>query len=162
MRGIAALAAVLLLAIAGYRTILSFHTQAIYSAAARDHHVEIVQAQPRKWQTDAADLERLVSSQGLPGVSVATLAPAGYRLQRGRLCLLEGRVFVHLVFSRGRDSFSLFLRQRETPRMLSAGATAFAAEHVAGFQTNSLTALVVSGQSDQDALLLTRAVEMAI
>src|SRR6202034_1604041 len=61
---VAALAAVLLAAIVGYRLIS--RTKSVYAAAARDHRMEIVDRQPRKWVSDRASIEGLAQRQGLP------------------------------------------------------------------------------------------------
>jgi anti-sigma factor RsiW len=157
-----AVAAVVLLAFAGYWVLLSSRAGAIFSAAARDHRREIVQAQPRKWQTDQAAIERLAAGQGLSPAAIASIAPAGYRLDQGRLCFLNGRLFVHLLYSNSSGNFSLFLREQETPHFRAAGPGAYASEHVAGFQKAALTALVVTEESNEAAMHLANSIASAL
>jgi anti-sigma factor RsiW len=157
-----AIAALVLLAFVGYKVILASRTKAIYSAAARDHRREIVEGQPRKWQTDAGAIQQLAAGQGLSANAIAALAPAGYRLAQGRLCFLNGRVFVHLVFADKNGNFSLFLREQDTPRFAASGPHGYAAEHVAGFQKNTLTALVVTEESNESAMRLATSIASAL
>jgi anti-sigma factor RsiW len=148
---VAAIAAALLMAILGYRLIS--RTKSVYAAAARDHRLEIVDRQPRKWVTDRASIEGLARRQGLPGSVVSAFVPAGYHLAQGKLCLLDGRVFLHLVYAGESGSFSLFLRRPDDARTSGGIQTeTFAAEQVAGFQRDQLSALIVS--EDNNALLL--------
>jgi hypothetical protein len=114
--------------------------------------MEIVNRQPRKWVTDRASIEGLAQRQGLPASVVSAFVPAGYHLAQGKLCLLDGRVFLHLVYASESGSFSLFLRRPDDAGTSVVHTETFAAEQVAGFQRNQLSALIVS--EDNDALLL--------
>jgi anti-sigma factor RsiW len=134
----AAVAAVLLL------TIFLLRTTPVYAAAARDHRVEIVDGQPRKWLTDREALANLASVQTVPEFI------AGYHLQRGRLCRLNGQIFLHLVYENNSRSVSVFIRRAdgaETIHMESQGA-----QHVAGFRKDGLNALIVTEQPYAAAL----------
>jgi len=158
---VAAIAAVLLAAIVGYR--LMSRTKSVYAAAARDHRMEIVDRHPRKWLTDRASIEGLAQRQGLPGSVISAFAPAGYHLAQGKLCLLDGRVFLHLVYAGESGSFSLFLRRPDDARTSDGIQTeTFAAEHVAGFQRDQLSALIVSEGSDNSALNLAKSAAVAL
>jgi len=157
-----ALAAVIVLAFGSYQLILSARTKAIYSAAARDHRREIVERQPRKWQTGVPAIERLAASQGVQASVLSALMPAGYRLAQGRLCLLNGRLFVHLLYSNASGNFSLFLRTQDTPNISGGASGAYAGEQVAGFQTNSVTALIVMEASGDEATRLANSISSAL
>ena len=158
----AAIAAVLLLAVVGYRTVIAARTKTVYAAAARDHRVEVVDGQPRKWTTDRASIEKLASLQGLAGSAITSLTPDGYHLAQGRLCFLNGRVFLHLVYRNDDGNFSLFLRSREEPAMSAASAENFTLENVAGFQKKSLTGLVVTEQSSELAAQVANSVAASL
>jgi anti-sigma factor RsiW len=147
------IAAVLLIGIVGYRTISSSRTQQFDAAAARDHRLELVDLQPRKWFADFASIERLAEHQGLPA-SVAAFAPAGYRLAKGKLCLLDGRVFLHLVYTNDAGNFSLFLRRPADAFAAGNHTATFNSEQVAGFQHGQLTALIVSEESADEVARL--------
>jgi anti-sigma factor RsiW len=150
----AAIAAVLLLTILGYRILFATRTPPVFAAAARDHRVEIVDRQPRKWFTDRASIDGLARREGLPGSAVSSFIPAGYRLAQGKLCMLNGRGFLHLVYVSDAGNFSLFLRRPDDAAPPGLHADSFAAEHVAGFQSSQLSALFVTDQSGDAALHL--------
>jgi anti-sigma factor RsiW len=149
--GVAALA---LIAALGYRAI--FKTTPVYAAAARDHHLEIVDHQPRKWFTDRSAIEDLAGKQGFSKLTIAGIAPAGYRLAQAKLCRLDGVVFLHLVYAGETTIFSVFLRQlnpaggAETSRPIRTGAAG--AEYIAGFEDARLSALVVTEESEAAAM----------
>jgi hypothetical protein len=123
--------------------------------AARDHRVEVVEHQRRTWLTDAAAIDALAVRQGLSAPAAEAIAPAGYRLERGKLCRLGGRVFLHLVYSNGAREFSLYLRDRAPSeafpgisRAIAAGLNFdLGAEHVAQVPSARFTALVVTDES---------------
>lgn len=154
---VAGVAAVLALAVFGIRTALRPASTPVYAAAAWDHRIEIVEGQPREWFTDAASIENLARSQGIAESAVHALAPAGYRLARGKICFLNGQLFLHLVYASasGRsENVSLFLRRADGNRSIHAETRG--AEHVAGFQEHQLTALVVTEQPGNAAERLAR------
>jgi anti-sigma factor RsiW len=158
----AGIAAALILAIAGYRAIVLSRTKPVYAAAARDHRMEIVDRQPRKWFTDYAAIEKLAGREGLSGSVAANFAPAGYRLAQGKLCLLDGRVFLHLVYKNDAGDFSLFLRRSDQADPGAIQTNTFAAEHVAGFQHGPVRALIVTEQPGDSALRLAKLAETVL
>lgn len=158
----AGIAAALILAIAGYRTMVLSRAKPAYAAAARDHRMEIVDRQPRKWFTDYASIEKLAGREGLAGSVGADFAPAGYRLAQGKLCLLDGRVFLHLVYKNNAGEFSLFLRRSDQSSQFGIQTNTFAAEHVAGFQHGSVRALIVTEQPGDSALKLAKLAETVL
>ena len=167
----AGIAAALLLAVLSYRAMVSSGTKPVFAAAARDHRMEIVDRQPRKWFTDRASIEGLAGRVGLPDSAVASFAPAGYHLAQGKLCLLDGRVFLHLVYAEGSEDssaagdFSLFLRRSDDANDASAQGIhtdTFAAEHVAGFQHGPLRALIVTEQPGESVLRLAKFAETVL
>jgi anti-sigma factor RsiW len=159
---VAAIAAVLLLAIIGYRALFTARNQPVYAAAARDHRLELVDNQPRKWITDRAAIATLAERQGLPGSVISTYAPAGYHLAQGKLCYLDGRVFLHLVYANDAGSFSLFLRQHDDTATSGVQVETFARERVAGFEKAQLTVLIVGEGSSDQAVLLAKSAEAAL
>jgi anti-sigma factor RsiW len=155
---LAAIAALLLVSLVTYRFLFSGRITPVYAAAARDHRAELVEGQPRKWIVDRASIERLANAQGLPGLAVARLAPAGYRLTQGKLCFLQGRIFLHLVYAKEGGNLSLFLRREVDPGSALTGwrirTAAFNAEQVTGFQTGRVSALVVTPDVTPDSAQL--------
>jgi anti-sigma factor RsiW len=147
----ATIAALLLIAALGSRHWAAPATPQICADAATDHLKEVTQGKPRKWLSDARAITELAERNGVPGSTVVALAPAGYHLDRGKLCRLDGRVFLHLVFAGEGREFSTFLRRESKPgRPLLAADSGL--EHVAFLQTGQFTAVVVSEQSSQAAL----------
>jgi len=166
-------AAIMLLVMAGYQAMVWLRTKPVYAAAARDHRIEIVDRQPRRWFTDLVSIERLGGRVGLSSFAAASFAPAGYHLARAKLCLLDGRVFVHLVYAgdsqvdsqNNAGDFSLYLRRSDDASYARAWGLhtgIFAAEHVAGFQHGPLKALVVTEQPGDSVVRLAKIVETAL
>jgi anti-sigma factor RsiW len=159
----AGIAALLLAGVTIYRAKLSGHTSPVYAAAARDHRTEIVYRKPRRWLTDRASLERLAEGQGMPGSRLVAFQPAGYRLMQGKLCILDGRIFLHLVYTNNAGQFSLFLRHEAAQGWSRAiQKDSFASEQVAGFQHDGTLALVVSEDTAETVLNLARAAEASL
>jgi len=159
-------AAVLLVIAAGYQTLLGTRVARVYADAAFDHYLEIVQHGPRPWLTDPAQIAALAEQQGIARSAVTALASRGYHLDRGKLCFLDGRIFLHLVFSDGAQEFSVYLRRRDA-RPLPGPAREIAngmplctsdikGEHVASVESSTLLAVVVTDKSSDAALNFAR------
>jgi anti-sigma factor RsiW len=146
-----------LIAVLAYTAIFLPRTMPVDSAAARDHRLEMIDRQPRKWLMDRASIEQLAEQQGLSGAMIGAIAPAGYRLDQGKLCKLDGRVFLHLVYTKGNANFSVFLHNA---RAIAGGkpifTTTFGTEHIARFDARGLSALIVTEQPSDAALDLAR------
>jgi anti-sigma factor RsiW len=145
----ASIAAVLVAAILVYRASLP---PRLYVAAARDHHSEIVEQSPRTWVSDPASIASLAERAGVSAAWAANLAPAGYRFEHGRLCRLDGRLFLHLVFTANTHEFSLFLRQCESGSPHGAQTAEIGTERLAAIQTSRVAAMCVSDESREQAL----------
>lgn len=164
------IAASLLLLAAGY-LLLPVHVARVYADAARDHRTEVVEQQPRRWLTDPAKIDALAEQQGITD-SVPWELASGYRLVGARICRLDGRLFLHAVYSDGTEEFSLFLRRRDgqslpgTIRGISHGrflhVSVAGNEHVSSFETSRLTAMVVADQPSGAALRFAKSVSAAI
>lgn len=171
---IAVAAAVILILVVGlgYALFLS-HPAPVYADAAGDHHDEIMDQQPRKWLTEPAAIAELARSHGVSPAAIAAINPAGYQLRCAKICGLNGHPFLHLVFvpdsgsktpSRDRE-VSVFLCPRLEGLPQSESATengrtfhtpVVGAEHLACFETNQVTALVVTDQTGDAALKFAR------
>ena len=149
----AGVAAALLLGL-GIRAVFSSRAVPVYAAAAQDHRLEIVDRQPRKWFTDRASIETLAGRQGVSGSAIDAIAPAGYHLAQGKLCRLDGEIFLHLVYVNDSQNFSVFLRPSDGVAAMHTETQG--AEHVAGFQDRQLSALIVTEQSGDAALRFAR------
>ena len=130
----------------------------IYIAALRDHHREIIDQQPRPWVADRARVEDLASQQGVSAPVLARLAPEGYQLEHGKICRLNGRAYLHLVYQNQKGEVSLFLHGNEgmgTPirAELRDGkffyATGLGEEHLASVQAGTLSVVYVSGDAGE-------------
>jgi len=124
-----------------YRTFLK-EQQAppICVAAAQDHQREIVQGAPRRWVSDRSALQSLAQEQAVPVSAMAALETTGYHLQRGRLCFLQKQIFLHLVYTKDKAEFSVYLRH---PSGLFNGSV-HGDETLAYFETGRVTAVFVS------------------
>jgi len=142
-------AAGIVLAIASgviYRALFRPPPPPICIAAAQDHRREIVNGEPRRWLTDASDIQALAEKQGVPGSAIVALGTTGYRLERARLCFLKKQIFLHLVYARDSEEYSVYLRPRgsETSFDDSVRETFVGPEDLAYFQTDRVTAVFVA------------------
>jgi anti-sigma factor RsiW len=142
---VAATAAVLLFAAGlGYR---SFRPASLFSDAARDHRMEVMERQPRRWRTDPAEIDRLAARYGLS--NLAATAPAGFRLEHAKMCGIDGKPALHLVYTSGIQEFSVYVRigagSARSLRAVSVGS-----EHLASFQTDRLEAVIVTAGSSAE------------
>jgi hypothetical protein len=148
----AGIAAILAIAVGGYVLLPNRGSAVMCSDAARDHRIEVVESGRRNWLMDAASIDALAAKRGLPGTGAEAIAPPGYRLERGKLCRLGGRVFLHLVYSDGAHEFSFYLRDSVPSETFLGTPRAMAgldlnAEHVAQVESPRFTALVVTNES---------------
>jgi len=139
-----AIAAGLVVAAAGiYGLTRPSPAPAWYADAARDHRVEVTEGQPRRWRTDAAEIDKVAAQGGLSLAQSQDLAAPGYALERAKICGLSGERMLHLVFSNGARRYSVFVGQhagaRTGVRQVQSGS-----EEVAGFETGRLRAAVVT------------------
>ena len=130
-------------AIAGIYGLVSLaSTPRMYADAARDHRVEVVEQQPRRWRSGPAGIEPLAAQSGLTFAQAAALAPAGYSLERAKICGLDGQRMLHLVFANGTLQYSVYVRPHQGAkrdiRMIRRDS-----EQVAAFETGRFTAVVV-------------------
>jgi hypothetical protein len=141
----------------------------VHSDAVRDHGRV---AAHRQWISDPEVLAQLARQEGVEASMLLTLAPAGYRLKHGKACGLDGRWSLHLVYTNGTHEVSVFLRQRDADpapgraREIVKGRTVYAvdigSEHLTFFQTEQLTAMVVSDQSIATAMSVASSIAQSL
>jgi anti-sigma factor RsiW len=151
----------------GYRTMFAGESTRLCVEAAQDHRNEVTRGQRRTWLSDPRAIVDLAERSGIPGSLVTRLAPAGYRLEHGKLCGLDGRAFLHLVYAQGTHEFSAYLRPLDGRQFAFTVRAAVAAEplheadtgheHISYFQTGQLTAIFVTEQSTDAASSIARA-----
>lgn len=135
----------------GYRML---RPERLYRDAALDHRQEVVEHQPRHWRTDPAEIGTLAARYDL--ADVAALSPAGYRLEHAKMCGIDGRPALHLVYTNGAQEVSVFVRQgggSEPIRAQSVGS-----ERLARFRTARHEAVVVTAGSSGECLQFARVV----
>jgi anti-sigma factor RsiW len=115
----------------------------LYVDAARDHHAEVIERQPRRWRTNEEEIQALTSQNQLALAQAAALAPTGYVLEMAKNCGIDGQRMLHLVFHNGWRRYSLFLRPELSPER-KIRVVRQQTEQVAGFQTGRYRVLVVS------------------
>jgi len=118
-------------------------------AAAQDHEREIVKGEPRRWLTDVSAIDSLAEKQGVPASAIAALGTTGYRLERGRLCFLKKQIFLHLVYTKDGNQYSVYLRRPSDKASFSSSVRG--AENLAYFETNHMTAVFVSHGANAQA-----------
>jgi anti-sigma factor RsiW len=144
-------AAVLLAAFLGYRVLRP--VSRLYIDAALDHRLEVMEHQPRRWRSDPAEIQKLAGRFELP--NVGALAPAGYRLEHAKMCGIDGKPALHLVYTNGREELSFYIRAR-TGGDKALQAVTVGSEHLASFQTDRLEAIVATGGSRSECLQFAR------
>jgi anti-sigma factor RsiW len=151
VRAALAIAASLLLAIAivvAMRAGFSPQPVAICSDAARDHIHEIVQQEPRRWTSDLAGIDTLAGRVGVARSTRSKISLPGYQVERGRLCRLNGRVYLHLVYTSGAREFSLYLGSAFGSGRAADLYTADSnGQHTATLQSRDQRIVVVTGES---------------
>ncbi|MGH9584970.1 MAG: anti-sigma factor family protein [Bryobacteraceae bacterium] len=141
-------------------------------AAANDFRDEVILGEHRRWLSNPMAVANLAQRNGLSGSLITTLAPSGYHLEHGKLCHLNGRAFLHLVYAKGTSEVSIYLRPLDHQRLsgpvrgTANGRLLYEAEagpeHIAYFQTGQLTAMFVTDQSSATALALARSAAFAL
>jgi hypothetical protein len=128
-------------------------------AAAEDHRREIVEGEARPWLTDIAAIQSLAEKQGVPRSAIRALGTTGYGLERARLCFLKKQIFLHLVYTKDGEEFSVYLRPRgsDSPFDGSVRQASVGAEDLAYFETDGLTAVFVDERSKAQAAAFARA-----
>lgn len=129
--------------VCAYTWMASFVAPPSYTAAAQDHWTEVVEHSPRHWRSTPAEIQSLIAASGLSSRQVASLTPTGYWLQRAKVCGIAGHRTLHLVFTNGKQQYSLYVRPHrgpEAPIRLIRHNT----EEVAGFETGRFSAWVVT------------------
>ncbi len=135
----------------------------VYADAAEDHRREVVEQQARRWTSDQSAIDAIAQGQGVSPSGIHAPEAGGYRLERAKLCRLNGNLYLHLVYSDGAQEFSLFLRHREQePITEPANAGDRQNEHLAAFRTAALSAVVVTEQNGDAALRLAKLAAQAL
>ena len=93
-------------------------------------------------------IQFLAEKQGLPPSAIAAIGTTSYSLERARLCFLKKQIFLHLVYTRDGEEFSVYRRLRgsQSPFDGSVREASLGPEDLADFQTDRLAAVVVSRQ----------------
>jgi anti-sigma factor RsiW len=144
------IAAMLVAAVLVFPRVYRIATQgsAVYAAAAEDHRREVVEHARRNWVSQPDQVDALAARQG---IASARAEIDGYRLEHAKLCRLNGRIFLHAVYSDGARGFSLFLRQPDGGHTSPVRVTVTGRECVAGFETSRAAAIVVADRASDAA-----------
>jgi anti-sigma factor RsiW len=134
----------------------------LFVDAAEDHSAEVVAHEPRDWVRGQTGIDQLVQRELATAGLVNALAPAGYHIDRAKVCELLGQHYVHLVYSNGGREVSFFARRRDGERVpgetvqqvngIRVRAGQARGLQVAGFQASRLTILVVSDTPRDEAV----------
>ncbi|HEX6880436.1 MAG TPA: hypothetical protein VF135_08740 [Terriglobales bacterium] len=134
----------------------------IYRDAADDHRAEVMGHMNLTWQRDADGINALLERVGGTSELISRIAPAGFHLDRGRLCSLLSHRFVHLVYTNGSQEISYFVAPNSASELtgnpaLNVNGKAIHVDtvqdlQVAGFQGGGFTVLLVSGETAREAI----------
>jgi anti-sigma factor RsiW len=137
----------------------------LFVDAARDHRLEVMEHQPRRWRSDPDEIGTMAGRFGFTSATPAALAPVGFRLVHAKTCGLEGRPALHLVYTDGAREISIYVR-RETDALRrdalqQAGSAEIGSERIASAERAGYSALVVTtGRLDECRQFAERAVSM--
>jgi anti-sigma factor RsiW len=143
----AGIAAVLVVGVVVYRA--GARSSAVYAAAAQDHRREVVDHERRTWFSQPEQMNALAARQGISAGAPAAIA--GYHVEHAKLCRLNGRIFLHVVYSDGSREFSLFLRQPDAGHSSSIRVAGSGGEQVATFETAHVSAMIVTDHASDAA-----------
>jgi anti-sigma factor RsiW len=146
-------AAVLFAATVSYWALRPKPVSRIYTDAALDHRLEVMEHQQRRWRTSPSEIDKLGARFDLS--NLAALAPAGYRLDRAKICGIDGKPTLHLVYVSGNRELSLYIRPAAGKNEVLEAATV-GSEHLAGFHTNRFEAVVATAGSSGECLNFAR------
>lgn len=142
----------------------------VYREAAADHRLEVAGRQQLPWVLGETKLAGLAELEGVPVDTSRALLGAGYHMEKGKICRLDDRAFLHLVYTDGSREYSVFLRRNETEPLpgTSQGSVngrvlylaKLGGEQLASFRAGAFTALVVG--ADQTTLALARAAAVVL
>lgn len=148
----AAVAAAAVLVVAfGYRMLRP--VSRLYTDAALDHRLEVTEQQPRRWRSDPVEIEKLAARYQLS--NVAALAPQGYRLEHAKMCGIDGKAALHLVYTNGSREVSVYVRARSGANR-NLHEVRLGPEELVEFQTDRLEAVVVTAGSSGECLEFAR------
>jgi anti-sigma factor RsiW len=94
-------------AVIAFASFASSRNVGTLEATAKDHIAEVIKGQPRKWVT-GADINALAQRAGIE-TSIPDLGKNGYALDRARLCKLDAKTWLHLVYRGPIHEISLYL-----------------------------------------------------
>lgn len=136
----AALAASLLAALfVGY----GYRTPRILADAARDHRLEVIGHQPRRWKSETAEIDTIATQFGLTAARARAISPVGYQLLHARICGLGKRPALHLVFTNGAREISFYVRQSTAAQNVRTAT--IGNERVTALQNAGYTTVTVTG-----------------
>jgi hypothetical protein len=157
----AVLAAVVLLAVHRQASVNEAIVAPVFSDAARDHTDEVIDKVPRHWRTDAADIAALEAAEGISDADVRALNATGYKLQRAKICRLDGTKYMHLVYTRAGREVSVFMRLRGD-QSLPEAASSSGSLQLASFARHHVQAIVVTDAPRGDCARFTHDAEAAL
>jgi anti-sigma factor RsiW len=150
----AGIAALLVVGVVVYRSV-SVKTASVFAAAAQDHRREVVNHESRRWVSQPEQMDALATREGIS--TAAPAAIAGYHVEHAKLCRLNGRIFLHVVYSDGAREFSLFLRQPDSQNPAPVHVTGAEGEQIAAFETAHVSAMIVTDHAADAAEFATLA-----
>ena len=158
----ALIAAMLLLSVLSRSLWSTWRDSRLCEDAVRDHIAEIVRQGPRHWRFVGSEMESLAMRQGIQPSLLEALGSGKYRLDRAKLCRLDGRVFLHLVYRSNQDLVSVYLENSNefgvAPHVANVSSghqvtqSQRRGEYVASLSVKGITAIVVSNTSEQAAM----------
>jgi hypothetical protein len=128
----------------------------VFSDAAEDHRVEVVNHQPRRWRTDPAEIQKIAQHYGFSEVGVLTAVLPGYKLEHAKMCGIAGKPALHLVYTNGNQEFSVFVLRRTGLSTENFRDVSLDHQHLTAFENDRFDTIVTTAGSSMECLELAR------
>jgi anti-sigma factor RsiW len=90
-----------------------------YKQIQMDHVNEVVMGHQQRWLTDEAQIQQMAAQRLSIQLQPQQLAIPGYRLLRGRRCLVGSHHYLHLVYGNGVEEMSMYIIAGQDKDVLS-------------------------------------------
>lgn len=119
----------------------------LYWEAAADHHREVADSRGNTLASEP--IASLAKGHGVAASVLQALGRDGYQPKKGDVRRLDGRLFLHLLYSDGTRTFSAYLRPRDRALASAPAEAHLGGEHLVFVQGVRLTLLLVASNAGE-------------
>jgi hypothetical protein len=137
----------------------------LYADASTDHHLEVVENARREWTFQPELISQLGRQATGAPITKVPVSLQGYVLTRGKICYLQNRRYLHLVYKNNQNEISVFITRSDdnlASLALLRRSTHYLSErqknlgNVAAFREARMVFVVASAKPDDDVAELAR------